>query len=171
MTSAFLVQLDRAARNMTPAVLSLMVVMVGALPLQLPYFGLVAPNLAIMSAFYWSVYRPDLFTAWVAFLIGLWQDVLIGTPPGLNACVLVVAHMVLSSQRRFFQGASFLVVWWAFAIVAAGAGTMQWLLFMALHVTVIDPEPAFFQFGLTLALFPFVTWLFARVHHSVLRQT
>ena len=35
----------------------------------------------------------------------------------------------------------------------------------------VDPGPAIFQFGLTLALFPFVTWLFARVHHSVLRQT
>jgi hypothetical protein len=33
----------------------------------------------------------------------------------------------------------------------------------------VSPLPAVFQFGLTAAIYPFVTWMFARAQHAVLR--
>ena len=170
MTGPLLQRLDRFARNLIPFALSLLLVIIGTLPFQIPGYGLVGANLALMSVFYWSVYRPDLLPPWVAFLIGLLQDILVGTPPGLNALVLLLARAMVVSQGRVFRGKSFLVMWWGFAMVALGAQVLVWLLTTALQFALLDPMPAVFQGVLTVALFPFLTWFFARTHHAILQQ-
>ena len=163
-------RLDRLARSLWPFVLSLLLVVASVLPLQLPDFGRVSPNLAVLSTFYWAIYRPDLFPAPAAFLLGLWLDLLTGAPVGINALVLLMVHWVIVSQRRFFQGKSFGVVWWAFALTICGAMALFWVLSAAYHLTLIDPSPVVFQLLLTIACFPFLTWLLARTQHVVMRQ-
>ncbi len=170
MTSLLLQRLDRFARNLIPLALSLLLVIVGSLPFQIPGYGMVAANLALMSVFYWSVYRPDLLPPWAAFLIGLLQDILVGTAPGLNALVLLLARAMVVSQGRVFRGKSFLVMWWGFAMVALGAQSLVWLLMAVLHLTLLDPLPAAFQGALTVALFPFLTWFLAHTQHAILQQ-
>lgn len=170
MNSGTLQQLDRTARAVTPVVLCFFLVMFSALPLRIPAFGPVAPNIAVMAVFYWAVYRPDHFPVVAAFGIGLWQDILVGVPLGVNALVLLLAHWVLDHQRRFFVQKSFFVVWWAFGLVAFGAQILVWLLVMIMYAALINPLPGVFQLMLTVAVYPFVTWLFARTHHAVLRE-
>ena len=128
------------------------------------------PNVGLIAAYYWGIYRPDLFPATAAFAVGLWQDVLTGTPLGMNALVLLAIHWFILSQRRFFQGKSFAVVWWAFALVATATAALLWLIAMAYHARLLDATPAAFQGALTVALYPFLTWVFARTQHAVLRQ-
>ena len=150
--------------------ISLVLVMFAVIPVQVPYYGPIAVNVGVMAVFYWVVYRPDLMPPSAAFLIGLWQDIMIGTPLGLNALVLLVVQMALVAQRRFFQGKSFMVVWWAFAMLALLAALLSWILTMALYTVWLIPTPAVFQLLLTIALYPFVTWILARTQHAVLRQ-
>ncbi len=161
---------DRVARSLWPFVLSLLLVVASVLPIQLSDFGRVAPNLAIMATFYWAIYRPDLFPASAAFVLGLWLDLLTGAPVGINALVLLLVHWAITSQRRFFQGKSFGVVWWAFALTISGAMALFWVLSAVYHLTLIDPSPVVFQLLLTIAVFPFLTWLLARTQHVVMRQ-
>ena len=163
-------RLDRVARILWPFVLSLLLVLVSVLPLQLPDFGRVAPNFAVMVTFYWAIYRPDLFPGPAAFVLGLWLDLLTGTPLGINALVLLLVHWVTLSQQRFFQGKSFGVVWWAFALTVSGAMTLFWILSAAYHMRLIDPSPVVFQLLLTIACFPVLTWLLARTQQVVMRQ-
>ncbi len=170
MPLGLLLRLDRLARNLTPLILSFGLVIFSATPLRIPDFGPVAPNVGLIAAYYWGIYRPDLFPAWAAFAVGLWQDVLVGTPLGMNALVLLAIHWFILSQRRFFQGKSFAVVWWAFALMAAAAAALLWLMVMAYHGRLLDATPAAFQGALTVALYPFLTWAFARAQHAVLRQ-
>ena len=170
MTAPVFHRLDKVARNLTPATLSLGLVIFAVLPLQVQGYDAAAPNIALIAVFYWAIYRPDLFPAYAAFLVGVWQDLLIGTPLGINALLLLVVHWALSMQRRFFIGKAFAVVWWAFAVIAAAAALGLWLLTMALHAKLIAPAPAAFQCLLTIAAYPFLTWVFARVQHAVLRQ-
>jgi rod shape-determining protein MreD len=169
MSGGAIERIDRFARGIIPLGLSLILVIVSALPFYMPGYGPIAPNIAIMAVFYWTIYRPDLFPVAAAFAVGLWQDALVGTPLGLYALLMVLAHTVVATQRRFFQGKSFPVVWWAFAMVAAGAALALWLATMALNLVYVDPSPAVFQFLLTAAAFPFLTWVFARTHHATLR--
>lgn len=167
---AVLQRLDRLARNVWPFILSLLIVMVSVLPFYIPDIGRIAPNLAVMAVFYWAIYRPDLFPVVAAFALGLWQDLLVGSPLGINALVLLMVHWAVNSQRRFFLGKSFSVVWWAFAVIATGASILFWLLSAAYHATLVAPAPVAFQLLLTVGLYPFMTWLFASTQHAVLRQ-
>jgi rod shape-determining protein MreD len=163
-------RLDRLARQMTPVALSFLVVVLTAMPLSVPNYGPIAPNLGIAATFYWVVYRPDVYPPWASFAIGLWEDILSGAPVGLNALLLVLVHWAIISQRRFFQGKSFFVIWWAFAMTAGTVAMVAWVLTMLLNGVAVSPLPAVFQFGLTAAIYPFVTWMFARAQHAVLRS-
>ena len=168
MTAALLLRLDRISRSVAPLTLCIGLLILAVLPIRLPGFGRVAPDVALIAVFYWSVYRPDLFPAAAAFFLGLFNDVLIGGPLGASAFVLLLAHCLVRSQRRFFVGKSFAVVWWAFGMVAAGAGLIAWLVAMALALVPVNVMPAIFRCVLTVALYPFLTWLFARTQYSVL---
>lgn len=162
-------RLDKVATNLTPFALALVLVLGSSVPLRLPTFGPVAPNLALIAVFYWTIYRPDLLPGVAVLLLGLWQDILVGAPLGLNAVTLLLVHGAIVLQRTFFQGKSFPVIWWAFGLTAALAAGVFWLLTMGYHAAVVDPFPLLFQCALTTAVFPFLTWLFARVHHAILR--
>jgi rod shape-determining protein MreD len=160
--------MDHTARNLLPLGLALLAIIFAATPLYLPGYGAVAPNFLLMVVFYWSIYRPDLFPAAVVFAVGLIQDAMTGTPLGFNALVLLGVHGVVVTQRRFFQGKSFAVIWWAFAFVAFAAVFSGWLLAVMFGGGVISAWPAIFSAMLALALYPIVGWALARVHHALL---
>jgi rod shape-determining protein MreD len=161
-------RMDTIARNLFPAGLALVALLFGATPLYLPGYSAIAPNFTLMVVFYWAIYRPDLLPTAVAFAIGLVQDALMGTPIGLNALLLIAVHGVVVTQRRFFQGKTFAVVWSAFTVIALSAGLLGWVLVMALVGATINPWPGIFSMLLTVALYPFVTWVQARIHGAVL---
>ncbi len=160
-------RLDRTARNLAPFALVLGLVVIATLPLRLPGYDATAPNVALIAVFYWAIHRPDLLPAPAAFLIGVWQDLLVGAPLGINALLLLVAHRVVSAQRRILIGKSFAVMWWAFAVTAFAAALGLWLLTMAFHAAALGPEPALIQILSTIAAYPFLTWPFAWVQHAV----
>jgi rod shape-determining protein MreD len=160
--------MDVTARNLFPLGLAVAALLLGTLPLYLPGYGAIAPNLALMVVFYWAIYRPDLFPAALAFAVGLIQDALMGTPVGLNALLLLCVHGVVVTQRRFFQGKTFAVVWSAFSVIAFGAALVGWILAMGLAGALLAPGPGLFAMMLTIALYPFATWMQARVHGAVL---
>jgi rod shape-determining protein MreD len=99
--------------------------------------------------------------------VGVLQDVLGGIVLGLNAFILLVVYWTVLHQRRFFLGKSFLLMWWGFGLVAAGASVVIWCAVSVLSWHVNPVLPLFFQFVLTLALFPTVAWLLMQVHRAV----
>ena len=97
---------------MTPPALTLMLVLVGLIPVGLPYVDPVTPAFAVIAVYYWSIYRPEYLPAGVVFVLGLVQDALGGTPLGMSSLVLLAVLGVGVSQRRVFIGKSVLVEWW-----------------------------------------------------------
>lgn len=161
-------RLGLALRGMVPLVLTLCLVLLTVVPYNVPGLAVVTPSLAMMAVFYWSIYRPDLLPATAAFLVGLTQDALGGGPLGLTALVLVLVHGVVVSQRRVFVGKSFFVAWWGFAIVAAGAFALSWLLASLWSGALMPGGPVFFQGLLTVVLYPCFGLLFGRVQQRAL---
>jgi len=170
LNTTLLQQLDRLARNLVPFALCAVLVVFSSLPFHIPGYGQVAANFTLMSVFYWAVFRPRLMPLAAVFAIGVLQDIVVGTPLGTNALVLVLVHTLVTRQGRVFRGKSFFVLWWGFGMVALGAGALGWAVITALSLAAIDPTPGFFQFSLTAALFPFPAWLFARTDQAVMRE-
>ena len=170
MIAAVFQRLDRSARLMAPFTISAFFVMLAALPVQVPGYGQIAFNVSLMAVFYWSIYRPDLMPSVAAFVLGLWQDILIGSPLGLTALVLVLVNWAIVTQRTFFQGKSFAVILFCFSVVTLAATLLSWILVCALDTSLINPMPAVFQAVFTVGAFPFVAWLLARTQHAILRS-
>jgi rod shape-determining protein MreD len=170
MTASFWQRLDKAGRNLAPFAMTVMLVLIGMIPIPIPSYTPVAPHLTLISVYYWTIHRPDLMRPSVAFLIGLLQDLLIGGPLGVNALVLVVAQWAVLNQRRIFLASTFGLLWIGFALVMAGAVFLQWLAFSLLNASLLAVQPALFQGLLTLAMFPALGWLLIRVHRAFLNE-
>jgi len=155
-------RLDVVARSISPFFVTLVLVLVGLVPLHISDLSPIIPALALIGVFFWSVHRPDLMPIWAVFIIGFIQDLLTGGVIGPGIIGLLIAHALVVWQDRFFLAASFAVVWCAFMLVAAVALMVTWALTCIAMMTYVDPDPVFFQYLVTLAFYPCLAWAFLR---------
>lgn len=170
MKPTFWQRLDQLARNLTPVALTFALVILNVVPTHVPGIARILPLLPLIAVFHWTLHRPHLMPAYAVFLIGLFQDGLTGTPFGLNALIFLGVNGVVLFQHRFFLNKSFFVHWFGFAIVAAGASVLGWVLVSAFHVTLMPVRSVAYQFLMTLAAFPVLAWVFSRWQQTFLRQ-
>jgi rod shape-determining protein MreD len=161
---------DLWIRHLLPVGMTLILVLVGAVPSHLPGFATVAPMLPLIGIYYWGIYRPDLLPASVAFMIGVINDIIAGMPLGVTPLIYLLVQGMTASQRRFFLGKPFLVSWWCFALVAAGAILVEWALVSMIFDHMLDLSAVFFEFLLTVFSYPLLGWLFARTQLSLMRR-
>ena len=158
--SDWLYQTESWLRGLIPATVTVMLVFAAALPWRLPAFVEVTPAFAVMAVFYWTIYRPERLPYAATFGIGVLQDLLAGTPLGMSALLLLVVQGVVASQRTFFRGKPFLVVWWGFSMVMPAAGLLGWIIGSACLGTLVPLLPVVTQVVLTVLLFPLFVLLF-----------
>jgi rod shape-determining protein MreD len=73
-------RLDLLARNILPFFATLLLILVGMVPLRVAELSPVIPSLVMVAVYYWTVYKPNLMPLWAVFLIGLFYDLLGGGP-------------------------------------------------------------------------------------------
>lgn len=145
-------------RRVIPGLTTLLLVFLTHLHLPLPFYADVAPALPLIGIYYWVVFRPDLMPRILVFVIGLFQDALIGAPFGLSAIVYLLAHEFVFSQRRFLLGKPFWIFWSGFGIVAPAATALTWLIVSALRGAVLPSGVMLTSIGLTVLIFPAIVW-------------
>ncbi len=170
MNTALWQKLDQAARNITPFLLTLVLVFISVLPTRIPIYAEVAPVLALVAVYHWAIYRPNLMPLWCVFLLGLFQDLLSGMPLGLYCLVFLTVYGLALTQRRFFAGKSFYIYWMGFVVIAFVAAVESWLVASIWHFAVLNFETVFFQYLVSLGIFPIVAWIFLRWQQAFLHQ-
>ncbi len=163
-------RVDLMVRQLVPASLVLLLVLLQAIPWHLPALAGIYPMLPMIGIYYWSVYRPDLLVPSVAFATGLVNDVVLGAPIGISSLTFLVIQGMTASQTRFFNGKSFLVIWSGFALLAAGAMLIQ----LILSSVIFGRTPMFYamlvEYALTVCLYPPISWMFSRLQLFWLRN-
>lgn len=104
--------------------------------------------------YYWCVFRPSLFPAWLAFLLGISIDFVSGFL-GLNAFLLVFASFVIMRQRRYLLSQPFATQWAGFMFVSLSAELLRWLVMMGVNFTFFSPVSALVSAVCSAALYPF----------------
>ena len=150
-------------RRFLPVLISLALVLLAAVPLSVPGYGQIAVNAALVCVFYWSVSRPELFSPAAAFALGLWQDLVTGAPPGLNALVMLAVYGVIGAQQVFLRSRNPAGQWFCFVLVALLAALLAWAIAMILNVKLIDPSPVLFHVVLTAGAYPLLAWFLSRL--------
>ncbi|WP_245913465.1 rod shape-determining protein MreD [Caenispirillum bisanense] len=158
------------ARHLVPFVLTLMLILLAATPTHLPGMVRVGPMLSLIGVYYWAVYRPDLMGYGSAFSLGLFEDILTGAPLGSGALMLLITTSIVVSQYKFFNGKSFAVTWWAFALVGLIAAGTKWLAVSLIYGLSADLQTVAVEYLLTLALYPVLGWLLARAQLYLIKD-
>jgi rod shape-determining protein MreD len=149
----------RWLRNLVPVATTFLFVLMGHLSLPLPLLSDVAPAFALISLYYWVVFRPDLMPYVAVFSLGIVQDAVAGAPFGLYALVYLLVQALVLNQRRFIAGKPFWVFWSAFAMIAPVAAFAAWALASLSRGAFLAPGTAFVALVMTIILFPAVAWV------------
>ena len=168
MKQGFWHRLDLLARSLTPTMITLLLVMAGMIPLHIAGLTSMVPFMALIAVYYWVVHKPDLMPLWVIFMIGLFHDLLHGGYVGVGILALLLVQVIVDTQRRYFARASFHGLWVMFAVVGGVAIYFMWLLNCILQGAILESGPALFQFLTTVAVYPLLAWIFAKVQKAVL---
>jgi rod shape-determining protein MreD len=159
---------DNAAARLLPIVTTLMAMIISIQPAPIPGYAAVAPAFTLMTVYHWTIYRPKLLPPLSVFLIGVTQDLLTGTPSGINALVMLLARAIVLQLRRHFVNRSFPFVWTGFTMLSGGAMLFLWALHCLLDRALIDFRGTIFRAVLTISLFPAASFLLGRTQRSLM---
>ena len=113
--------LQRLASALVPFLCGLAGVIIANIPISF-VGGLVPPPLlALIPIYFWCLVRPDLMTPAAAFAIGVLEDIMSGSPPGIWTLGFVVAYAVVARQRDSFAGLAGIAAVLGFAAAALAA--------------------------------------------------
>ena len=168
MTAGTLSRIDLALRSVTPFLMTVALILIGAMPLSMPVDLPITPAFGLMAVFYWSVYRPDLLPALAVFALGLLQDLISGAPLGITAVIWLGTFGIVLNQRKIFLGKPFAMSWWGFSMVAVAAGAARWLISSAMAGHLLDAHRMTAELAATVLLFPLSVSLFVATHRRIL---
>ena len=138
-------------------VLFLIIIMI--LPYNTVLISDIMPFLTLIGVYYWSVFKPELLPIGVVFILGLLQDVLLGSPLGLMPLLLIVVQQFIYNQGRQFLERDYLFNWFFFVMIVAGFGFLNWGITSLYFKTLLDYWSILGQIFLTVAFYPVITGL------------
>jgi rod shape-determining protein MreD len=154
--------------RLLPAATTVLAMLLSIQPIHISGYAAVTPAFALMAAYHWTIYRPQLLPAAALFVIGTIQDLLSGGLVGATALVLVLARAIVLGQRRHFVNRSFRFVWARFMLLAAGATLFLWVLHSLFAAQLLDFRAAVIGAALTVSLFPAASFLLGRSQRALL---
>jgi rod shape-determining protein MreD len=133
-----------------------------AVPLRVAGLQAPEPVFVLVPAFAWAIARPAITPPFVLVVLGLFLDLLWGSPLGQWPLCLLAAYALIFAARRILSGQEFLALWGAYALACAAA-EVTGLALASLHSgRVPGLTGAGLQFVVTAALFPFAWRLIER---------
>jgi rod shape-determining protein MreD len=152
-----------------PVLTAVAATMLFAVPLRIFGLQLPEPVFPMVLAFAWAVIRPSMIAPFVLLALGLALDLFWGGPAGLWALALLCAYGLVLAARATLtgHGAAAMWVWYGAACALAfGVGTL--ITFMKTG-SIPSPFALFWQFFITLLLYPFAHTLIERFDDADVR--
>jgi rod shape-determining protein MreD len=154
--------------SLLPVATTLLAMLLSIEPLHIPGYTEVTPAFALMAAYYWTIYRPDLMPALALFTIGVLQDLLCGDLPGETAFLLLLCRAILLARGHDFVNRHFPFLWAGFALLSGGAMLFLWTLHSLLAGEMLDFRSKVFCAVLTISLFPVASFLLGRSERALM---
>ncbi len=161
-------RVNNGAARLLPVATTLLAAVISVLPVPIPGYAALTPVFTLMAAYHWTIYRPDLLPPAALFGIGLAEDLLAGSPIGVNALLLLLTRIAVLSHRRYFINRNFPFVWTGFTLLAALAMLGLWGLHCVLDLSLLDFRNAMIRAALTIAMFPLASFMLGRAQRAVM---
>jgi len=170
-TSTWVIQTDHKIRSLTPFVTTLLMVLISTLPWQIASFAPITPAFCAISIYYWSIYQNPKLPYYSIFGLSMLLDLLTGIPLGLSALIYLLVKAILNSQRTFFMGKPFWIVWVGFTLVMVGISVFGWTISSLYFSKFVAPLPFLIQCVLTILLYPVISFFLSILNRNMLKST
>src|SRR3984957_7624432 len=155
-------RVDNGAARLLPVATTLIAAVISVLPVKIPGYAALTPMFILMAAYHWTIYRPDLLPPAALFAIGLTEDLLAGSPIGINALLLLLSRSAVLGYRRYFVNRTFPFVWPGFTLLTVVALFALWAFHCILDLILLDFRNTVIRAVLTIAIFPLASFLLGR---------
>jgi len=160
---------EGVALRFVPMASTFLFAILSMVPLHVPGLAVATPAFVLMAVYHWTIYRPDLLPASGVFCVGLFLDLLNGTPyVGVSSLMLLTARIAVLASRRHLADRPFPLIWAGMLAVAAAAACCEWMLTSLLTGVALGSRPFLSQAVLSAASFPVVTYFLAQIQRAVL---
>jgi rod shape-determining protein MreD len=161
-------RVNNGAARLLPVATTLLAAVISVLPLQIPGYAALTPVFTLMAAYHWTIYRPDLLPPVALFAIGLTEDLLAGSPVGVNALLLLLTRIGVLGYRRYFVNRNFPFVWTGFTLLTVTAMLGLWALHCVIDLSLLDFRNAVIRAALTIAIFPLASFVLGRAQRATM---
>jgi rod shape-determining protein MreD len=161
-------RVNNGAARMLPLATTLFAALISVLPVHIPGYAALTPVFTLMAAYHWTIYRPDLLPPLALFTVGLTEDLLAGSPIGINALLLLLTRSGVLGYRRYFVNRTFPFVWAGFTLLTIVAMLGLWALHCLLSLSLFDFRTTVIRAALTIAIFPLASFLLGRAQRAVM---
>ena len=160
-------RLELLAWNATPALLVALLAFFCLLPKHMSGLGNFMPLLPLAPIFFWGANEAREMPYWSVFAVGLFVDAATGQVFGLSALLNLFFLLTVHVQRKYIHKEGFVIKWGYFAMLLAGYQLAIWMVtsFIAGHWLALGT--AFFQWLLTLCLYPFLHKAFEKINTHI----
>src|SRR5579862_8112505 len=161
-------KVNNSAARMLPVATTVFAAVISVLPVKIPGYAALTPMFILMAVYHWTIYRPDLLPPLALFAIGLAEDLLAGSPIGVNALLLLLTRSAVLGYRRYFINRTFPFVWTGFTLLTILAMLALWALHCLLDLSLLDFRNTVIRAALTIAIFPLASFLLGRAQRAVM---
>lgn len=147
------------------SILLLMIIMV--LPYKIQLISDIMPFLTLIGIYYWSVFKPGMMPVAVVFILGVMQDILLGSPIGLMPFLFIIVQQFVFFQGRQFLERDFIFNWVVFVMLVMGYGFLYWAITSLYYKTMLSYIDISGQVFLTIAFYPIITGLLGLIRKAI----
>ena len=152
---------------LVPFLCGLSGVFIANIPISFTGYIVPAPLIGLIPIYFWCLLRPDLMTPAAAFVIGVLEDVMSGSPPGVWTLSFVLSYALVARQRESFAGLAGLGAILSFAAAALAAIAAAYGTVGIYYGRVPPLGPLVAQLAMTVAAYFPVTYVVSAIHHRV----
>jgi rod shape-determining protein MreD len=158
----------RTLASLTPVLVALLFVVIANLPVSVAGGLVPAPLLALAPIYFWAVLRPDLMPPAAVLLVGIFEDLLSGGPPGIWATGFLAAYGLGSRQRETFVGLSGLGSLLGFAAATFTAAAAAYFLASIVYWQPAPLAALLLESLVTILLYPVLGLVLAWTHRNLI---
>jgi rod shape-determining protein MreD len=152
---------------MIPFFLAVLLAILANVPVSVSGGIVPPPVLALMPIYYWCLVRPDLMPPFAVLIIGILQDMLSGSPPGVWTVSFVAAYALVDRERESFAGLSGVgaILGFAAAMLAAGATAYAVVAFYYWHLP--SAGPILLEIAVSVVFYIPIAFLMGLIHRRL----
>jgi rod shape-determining protein MreD len=157
----------RAMARQLPLLSGLACAILSNIPISLTRGALPPPLLALVPIYFWCLVRPDLMTPAIALWIGVAEDLLSGSPPGLWTLSFVLTYAAVAKSRDSFAGLSGLGAVLGFSVAALVACASAYAITALTYWHLPLPGPIVSELAMTVLFYIPTAMAIGAIHHRL----